>query len=405
MGHGSEPALALAPGVDQLASMRGGGGGRPVPKAQAFNEHNGNEHRQSYHGLPNGIVQPIMRPNRWIFNPMQINTRNPDGSGRPGGPLPRAAYSPPNASYSGLLECPCGTRFERTPAKGGKPGEINGRPFYNDCRPEPWSSLLRDRNPTCEVETYMGGIQCCYDGAVLLDADQEIPPEVDEIYFKWRFYYVDFEPSKHVAAVHLEWALNGCDSGGPAGNPHNCRRIEYDVPAAPRGTPPEDAVHVVKSRWQVRDMLRSGCDPLLDPYCADPAFAADGLLLIMAGAHCHAPACIDMELRNADSGELLCVIRASSGESERAMDERSYMWMPPCQWGSSDEGLRAPPLLRLDTNLTSTKRANSTNGHPGVMAIWQMRAVYASEAIARGSGSAASLPPSAPARRRPSIFV
>ena len=60
-----------------------------VPGVQAFNEHNGNEARQSYHGLPRGTVQPIMSPNRFVMNPMQINTRNPDGSGTRGGPLPR----------------------------------------------------------------------------------------------------------------------------------------------------------------------------------------------------------------------------------------------------------------------------------------------------------------------------
>merc|ERR1712137_826845 len=60
-----------------------------------------------------GYVQPIWSPATFSMSPMQINTLNPDGSGKRGGPLPRASKAPPNASYSGLLECPCTTRMKR----------------------------------------------------------------------------------------------------------------------------------------------------------------------------------------------------------------------------------------------------------------------------------------------------
>lgn len=74
--------------------------GDVIPGVQAFNEHNGNEARQSYHGLPRNTVQPIKSPQRFVMNPMQINTRNPNGGGR-GGPLPRESQAPPGALYSG----------------------------------------------------------------------------------------------------------------------------------------------------------------------------------------------------------------------------------------------------------------------------------------------------------------
>lgn len=264
------------------------------------------------------------------------------------------------------------------PGQGGSPDTIDGRPYVPDCKGLPLSDLLPNNNPTCVLETYMGGIECCQDGEFLLDADQEIPPFVDEIYFKWRFYFQDYVPNLHQSAVHLEWALNGCDSGGPGGNPTGCRHIEYDVPKAPAGTPLEERIHTVRSTWQVKDMLYT-CDQQKDYYCADPARAADGVLLVMAGGHCHTPACIDLTLMNADTGELLCIIRPHTGSSGKAHDEPAYIWLPPCQWGTAEEGLQKPPLLKLDTNLTSVKRANSTYAHPGVMAIWQMRAVYAFE--------------------------
>ena len=50
--------------------------------------------------------------------------------------------------------------------------------------------------------------------------------------------------------------------------------------------------------------------------------------------------------------------------------------IPPCVWGSAEEGLQPPPVLHLDANLTTMKRGNSTNGHWGVMALWQCRGAY-----------------------------
>ena len=46
------------------------------------------------------------------------------------------------------------------------------------------------------------------------------------------------------------------------------------------------------------------------------------------------------------------------------------------RWGSAAEGLRPPPKIFLDSNLTVVKRVNSTHGHWGVMGLWQMRGAY-----------------------------
>lgn len=148
--------------------------GAAVPGVQAFSEHNGNEARQSYHGLPLGYVQPLASPTKWVFNPMQINTLNPDGSGTRGGPLPRASAAPVGARYSGLLECPCTTRIDYAKRfRGWNPG----------CATDPRSSdLLAHKNPTCHGSTYVGGMECCHDNDVLLDADQEQPAYVDEVH-------------------------------------------------------------------------------------------------------------------------------------------------------------------------------------------------------------------------------
>jgi len=353
--------------------------GRPQPTVQSFNEHNGNEARQSYHGLPTGYVQPVESPVEFVFNPMQINTLNPDGSGTRGGPLPRASAAPAGASYSGILECPCSSRRNIDVAAG----TIDGSPFNPRCATDPQvSDLLINKNPTCDIATYVGGMECCKDGMALLDAEQDIPPHVDEVYFRWRFYHERFDAAKHTSLIHLEWAVNGCDSGGPSGNPHNCAHIEFDVPKAPAGTPPQQAVATVTSHFQVKDMLSpNGCSVRTDPYCADATVAAargGGVALVMAGGHCHSPACLSLELFNDETGELLCRISPRMGTGDKPYDESGYIWLPPCQWGHESR-LRPPPVLPLDLRLRAVKRANASAYHYGVMGIFQMRGTYLPE--------------------------
>ena len=54
----------------------------------------------------------------------------------------------------------------------GVKGTINGIPFSKNCLPEPKSDLLVQKNPTCFVDTYQGGLACCHHQVVLLDEDQ-----------------------------------------------------------------------------------------------------------------------------------------------------------------------------------------------------------------------------------------
>jgi hypothetical protein len=87
-----------------------------IPTSQVFSEGNGGEYRKSFHGYPKGYAQLIDSPTAWRIQPMQIDTWNRDynGTGFKPGPLPRASQAPPGAPYSGLLECPCTTRVNRT---------------------------------------------------------------------------------------------------------------------------------------------------------------------------------------------------------------------------------------------------------------------------------------------------
>merc|ERR1711970_1247527 len=84
-----------------------------VPTSQFFSEGNGGEFRKSYHGYPKGMAQFIESPTHFHIQPMQIDTKNRhyNGTDFKADLLPKASVAPPNASYSGLLECPCTDRI------------------------------------------------------------------------------------------------------------------------------------------------------------------------------------------------------------------------------------------------------------------------------------------------------
>ena len=99
----------------------------PVVEIDTLTQCTGNptsrgEFRKSYHGMPPGAAQVLHAPNLFHIQPMQIDTKNRDGSmdrpeqGFSPGPYPKAAVAPrtgPDATYSGLLECPCTDRISK----------------------------------------------------------------------------------------------------------------------------------------------------------------------------------------------------------------------------------------------------------------------------------------------------
>ena len=126
---------------------------------------------------------------------------------------------------------------------------------------------------------------------------------------------------------------------------------------------------------QVRDAVQM-CNARTSPHCAGPA--KSGITLVYASGHCHAPACLKMELWNGDTGELICRQTPHFGSSAAATaaepyDEKGYVAIPPCLYGPAGEGLLPPHYLSYDTNLTFVKWNNNTYGHYGEMDMWQMR--------------------------------
>ena len=95
-----------------------------MPTHQWFSSANGGEYRKTYHGFPPGYALVVDSPSAFQLTPMQIDTWNRDEmniSAPPisgpveyrAGPLPNSSQAPPEALYSGLLECPLTTRIAK----------------------------------------------------------------------------------------------------------------------------------------------------------------------------------------------------------------------------------------------------------------------------------------------------
>mmetsp|Transcript_21584 Transcript_21584/g.56256 ORF Transcript_21584/g.56256 Transcript_21584/m.56256 type:complete len:515 (-) Transcript_21584:295-1839(-) len=320
---------------------------------QMFSEGNGNEHRGSFHGYPKGFSQILHSPHSLDPFFHLINTRGGGGRGGVGSSLlPRSSNAKPDARYSGLIECPCTTRRQFDLEKltiDGKAPEM----AFGACRQE----IAHQNNPSCELETYRGGLRCCGDQMVLLDEDQEDAPGLDVFYFKMRWWFEDPAkvPSKNL--FRMFWETED-------------RNNEYDIPqCAPKS---KSCVHTLINRFTVKEL----CEVWT---CGDRPVGEEGFDLIFAGPHLHVGG-ISMELINADTGEQLCIGAPEYGDSDEARNEEGYVTsIPPCLWSHEDPGLPSPPRLFNETRLISIAKYSTDPQRWGAMALWQMRGVYVDE--------------------------
>jgi len=387
--------------------------GAPPPQAQAIplvqtiSHAEGNEHRGSFRGLSKGAAMLLDSPATMYGMFHMINTKNPrcgtstdcptTGWG-PGttAPLPQSSMAPAGAKYSGLDECPCSTRRGdyRTTGKmmyDSTQSNSSWSEYGSGCKPG--GMLLRMKNPTCSAATYSGGLQCCYDGMNLLDADQTIPELVTQFRFKIRVYFTEYVPStlgpKYDTSMYLFWETEEWET-------------EYDVLKASRGVPTGMASRTLQTTFKAIDLFggwsddwgcaateeqclqkRRQCSYITAMDCgAGPAVGElppDGRFrLLYASMHQHV-ALISGRLINADTGEELCKTEPIYGGSDTAHDEEGYaVGIRPCVWNAGgDPSLPPAPVLTLNTTLTAISEYNSTAGHYGVMALWEMRGGWA----------------------------
>jgi hypothetical protein len=209
--------------------------------------------------------------------------------------------------------------------------------FANNCQPEPRTDLLAQKNPTCDIRTYVGGQLTCHHMWSLLDADQQIPwPDIPLTYhLKFRFWFQDYSPTVHTNVKKTTWGI--------------ASPVEYDVPQyCHNGN--DGCIHRISGTFTV----------------------PNNVTLVAAHFHCHAPTCLDMTLYDNQTGAIICQEKPIYGHNNSLpFDEPGYILQPPCLWGSSRYGLTSPPDVSGKT-LTIIKHSNSTYGHHGEMAWSQM---------------------------------
>lgn len=96
-------------------------------------------------------------------------------------------------------------------------GGVNCREFVKNCQED----LLAKQNPTCNSRQYGGGLQSCHHKRILLDADQEIRPELLRYHVKFRFWFQEYS-SKEGKASHADLPRIYYQTEANAG--------EYDIP-------------------------------------------------------------------------------------------------------------------------------------------------------------------------------
>lgn len=288
------------------------------------------------------------------------------------------AHGPAEISLTsvGTATCICDVKSE------GSLCDNNGQhcsQFTKNCVPEPAGDLLQQANPTCTSKTYVGGLRCCAHGRIMLDADQEIRPELLRYHIKFRFWFQEYQDNvpKTGRPSHYDLPRIYYQTEANAG--------EYDIP--PAFVRPGETI-VGYPGWPVGKptpgtTCTGTCPDGPDCECIHTItyhWNVSNIRLLYAGGHCHAPSCVSLELYRNDTGtpKLLCRQLPKYGQGrvhEDKFDEAGYLALPPCLWGE-EPGLEPSQFLPANTPLVSIKKNRNTHmGHFGEMASWQMRGV------------------------------
>lgn len=285
----------------------------------------------------------------------------------------------------GASTCVCDTGI------AGKLCETGGKncgQFVKNCVPSnPMNytgaaagDLFRQKNPTCNSAHYVGGLSCCHHKRIMLDADQEIRPELLRYHMKFRFWFQEYKPATASSpASHNDLPRIYIQTEAWAG--------EYDIP--PAFALPGQPIPGY-GKWPLNTptpgtSCTGTCPDGPDCECVHTItyyWASTGYRLLYAGGHCHAPACISIDMYENSTGtpNLLCrqlPIYGKGYVEKDKYDEAGYLSLPPCLWSDKGgEGLEPSVWLPKNTPLFSIKRNRNTHiGHYGEMASWQMRGV------------------------------
>ena len=100
----------------------------------------------------------------------------------------------------------------------GIKGTIEGFTFSKNCLPEPKGDLIQQKNPSCFVDKYQGGLSCCRHKTILLDKNQKQPEHEMTYYLKFRFWFQEYK--NHLSLERFYYQTEGYSG-------------EYDIPLCP----------------------------------------------------------------------------------------------------------------------------------------------------------------------------
>ena len=135
-----------------------------------------------------------------------------------------------------------------------------------------------------------------------------MPSFVDTYRLRFRNYY---EPFTNQSNAFFMFVVNELGAG------------EYYVPQCAAGTPPDRCEHAITGHFRVRDSMLPCQNVRSNVWCA-PGWnesQTSKVALLRAGSHCHAPACLNETLYNADTGEVLCMNKPLYGNGTAVFQE------------------------------------------------------------------------------------
>eukprot|EP01047_Picozoa_sp_COSAG01_P051512 COSAG01_NODE_5324_length_4334_cov_5.824321_1_plen_552_part_00 len=243
------------------------------------------------------------------------------------------------------------------------------------------TDLIATRNPRCDITTYVGGLSCCHHKWLLTDREQRAKISDEKLVFRmkiriWFQEYIEATP-KSPASHQCLWRMYHSLAGEYDTTKQTASHSRTDVNAS--------NVQVNEFRFKARDMIHIGNVRTGTFNTPQPTANQTGIKLMYINGHCHAAACIQFDLYNDDTGELICrqqgragsTLRPDVAKGDDRFDEKGYIRLYPCVFGDHGEGLQPPHFLSFDTNLRSVKITNATYTHYGEMAHWQARGVLA----------------------------
>ena len=226
------------------------------------------------------------------------------------------------------------------------------------------SDLIPTRNARCDLTTYAGGLSCCHHKWLLTDREQRARIKDDDLLkfrMKVRIWWQHYRPAtattkaSHQQLYRMYHSIAG----------------EYDTtkqtPSHSRIDVDSNNVQTNVFKFKVQDLVRFGNTRTETFDVPFPTKNETGIKLLYLNGHCHAAACLQFDLYNDDTGELICRQLGRMGKTARPpasgpneFDERGYVRLYPCLYGDPGSGLPAPPFLSFNTTLRSVKVTNAT---------------------------------------------